>query len=184
MRLSPMPPPEGLFDVGPPTAKDVYLLCDDARSEDEVEWARASSGLYHLPRSFEELLLASVVSAPCGSVLQAIRVAETGKPLCIWGVHAGADLTLGGKSNVGWMVATNDAAERWALPLHRLMKQGLDKVDEKFPEIIAYADKDNRLHHMWMKWMGFEQSPGAIFFGDPVLGERYPFYEFIRRRPT
>lgn len=70
-----------------------------------------------------------------------------GTPVCFWGVSESGEV---------WLFATDFAVEV-ALPLHRVLKPELAKLHDISPNLTALSDARNKVHHMWLRWVGFTE---------------------------
>lgn len=69
----------------------------------------------------------------------------SGVPVVFWGMDE--------EGNV-WLYATDWGAKN-ALGLHVILRPEMDKMLDLVPRLAALSDDRNRLHHKWLKWLGF-----------------------------
>ncbi|TPJ33676.1 hypothetical protein [Mesorhizobium sp. B2-8-3] len=137
------------------TMEHVFSVLDDIRLEDYAEWW-AGTG-----EPFEEAVTRTF------ELGDPKRVALLdGIPLCFWGWHP--DGTV-------WLFAT-DQAVNFALPIQRHLRPELARIQAELPVIKATADARNTVHHVWLRWCGFEEH-GEVHLAPFGL----PFKVFTRK---
>jgi len=140
----------------------VNRILDDPRPADVQEWEAASG------RSFEDALRESLLGNHAGHSWAAFR--GVNEVLMAFGVNPYGSLRAG----IAWLVATN-AAVRHIHALHAHFKEGLGQMLAVRPELHAWADERNTLHHEWMLRMGFERTERQLYFNDAAV----PFRLFV-----
>lgn len=148
------------------TCTHAEQLAPNARHEDLIEWV-LGTGERLLPR------LKQAVTWPHGFAKSAIL---EGRPVSIWGVHdLGHTVTLDAGTGVAWLIATPEALKH-VHALHRFAKSEIAAIDSRWERMIAWSHHDNRVHHEWLRWLGFEQ------YQRTTLEFPVPFITFIRKR--
>ena len=74
-----------------------------------------------------------------------------------------------------WLVATDDL-KKYQRQFLREGHEWLDHLHALYPLLGNYSDSRNKLHHRWLKWMGFSFLHEEKQFGP----ERRPFIQFAR----
>lgn len=63
-----------------------------------------------------------------------------------------------------WLVATKEAEEK-VHTMHRFFRQGIAELHKVCPKLNAWAYHKNKLHHEWMRRMGFKDTGGRCPIG-------------------
>jgi len=141
--------------------EDVDVIVRDLRTADLAE-IQASSGI------------SPELSLRLGILNGEARVAcdGDGLPVAIFGVvPLHTDPTVG----VVWMVATNQFQK-----LHRqFLREGREELADLcngYKLVFNYTDARNKVHHRWIKWVGFT----IIKRHEEHGHEGRPFLEFVR----
>lgn len=132
---------------------DALYLAPRLREADKKE-------LYGSPLSPGDAL---VLSAEISD--QPYSIIFEGEVIGMFGVAPSAEHT-----NVGvvWLLGSDKIKEIW-VPLIRQTPKWITKISEPYDLVCNRVHEENRLHHRWLKYMGF------TFISHPT-----PFYEFAR----
>jgi hypothetical protein len=136
----------------------------DIRVEDRMEWL-AATGQDVWPR------ISTFGYGPNARV----ALDEDGKVMCFWGAEGASEEGIGDV----WLVATRSAVPR-AKAIHRHLRPELDRLHSFFPTLQCWADSRNKVHHEWLRWLGFKQM-GERFYGVAGLPFMYFRKDSLRR---
>ena len=140
-------------------AEDVQVLAANLRPADLAE-IKAASG-----NAPEAALLTGLQNGPCK-----VACLPSGTPAAMFGV---VPVTPG--AGAVWMVATNEFRLMQGFFL-RECRGELAKLIADYPLTFNYTDARNKVHHRWIKWMGYTIIKRHETFGH----EGRPFLEFVK----
>lgn len=146
----------------PTTWEDVYFVVDNMREEDQDECrANGYTPLDALSLSYENSIVSYTLHTP------------DGVPAAIMGVSKSG---IGPQFGVIWMLGTNDIQHHKVYALRRCKPFLSDLYEEMGMECFYnYTYSENKLHHSWLKWLGF------TFLRSVALPpDGHDFYEFVR----
>lgn len=142
------------------TLRHARGLARDVRRVDRMEWELATG------QPFLGHLLAGIIIK--GSRNYAL--VHDHEALAIFGVHPTQDPRLGR----AWFVGTKVLMHR-VHEAHRHFKAGIEMLHQEHEMLVASSWENNRVHHAWMKRMGFRED-GPMFIGQEL------YLNFIRTR--
>ncbi|MEW6121296.1 MAG: hypothetical protein AB1698_01685 [Pseudomonadota bacterium] len=126
------------------TTVDAMRLAQTARGVDKREWEDATG----LP--FRDQIVAAV-SSPGAMAYTVCHAGVSGSPpLLIWGV----DFVSRHLGQI-WMAASEQAVPL-ATSIHETMSPSLRLLDAAYPSTVAYADRRNSVHLVWLRRLGWE----------------------------
>ena len=147
------------------TLEDVQRIAPKLRPEDRAE-SKAGSGF----SPEESLPLMLWLSLPDCYVVH-----NGGEPYAVYGATPNPLLPEG--YAMVWMFATPDIMDHSRRFL-RHCREGVDRLNQKFPLLHCLADERNTVHLRWLRWCDFQEVKRHQAFGP----EGRPFIEFIRKR--
>jgi hypothetical protein len=118
-----------------PGILDLVKALDHIRPADKMEWLRGTGIPFEHSAAF-----ALRTSEVCLAAFD-----EDERMLCTWG----------GDEGVVWLFATSFGEDR-AISLHRILDEHLDDLVDTWGRLTALADEDNKVHHRWLRWLGFK----------------------------
>lgn len=147
--------------------EDVDRLAFWLREQDKLEIERASGYKPHraLLRSFDT------------SDMVFTAVDPSGRPICMFGVVPFQDWPR--KIGIIWMVGT-PAIERIKRQFIKECLYWIESIQQYYEVLFNFTDSDNKLHHRWLRWAGFN-----VFTHKPRIRgvKHHPFYLLTRKRP-
>lgn len=146
------------YEIVPATLLHAAQMAPNMRQPDVDEvWASS----HYSP---EDALCSSI-----GNSVDAWTMLFNGQVLCIGGV---GQMSLVSNWGAPWLLGVDDIKNHTRAFL-RESKAYTDKIRQKYPLLLNFADARNTIALRWLKWLGFEIEPAQ-----PFGIENMPFHRF------